>query len=216
MEFMKTSKLQQGFSLLELMVVIVIIIIVASIGMPANYISRAKVTEGLALAASAKTAVTENAAHGTPFNTGWIAPNATANVSTKAVPTQADRNTNVHTGIAINPANGIITITYTNKIAMSHILFRLPILKWGILYNSDSTFTIADRQTVAMMMSDTPTVLLLPIADNKTLPVAGKPTRVSDWECHSATAPTNDALTTILGTMNPKDVPANCRKPIVN
>jgi prepilin-type N-terminal cleavage/methylation domain-containing protein len=213
---MKTSKLQQGFSLLELVVVIVIIIIVASIGMPTDYRSRARVTEGLALAALAKTAVAENAANGAPFNAGWIAPNATANTSTKAVPTQADRKTNVYSGIAINPANGIITITYTNKVAMDHILFRLPILKWGILYNSDSTFTIADRHKVAMMMSDTPTVLLLPIADNKTLPVAGKPTIVIDWECHSATAPTDDALTTILGTMNPKDVPANCRKPIVN
>jgi len=207
---MKTSKLQQGFSLLELVVVIVIIIIVASIGMPTDYRSRARVTEGLALAASAKTAVAENAANGAPFSAGWIAPNATTNVSTKAAPTQADRWTNVYSGVAINPANGIITITYTNKIAMVHILFRLPILKWGILYNSDSTFTITDRHKVAMMMSDMPTVLLLPIADNKTLPVAGKPTKVT-WECHSATAPTDDALTTILGTMNPKDVPANCR-----
>ena len=208
---MKTSKLQQGFSLLGLLVVIAIIGIVASIGMPNNYLPRARVTEGLALAGFAKTAVAENAANGAPFNAGWVAPNATANVSTKVVPTPADRKTNVYSGISISPANGIITITYTNKIAMAYILFQLPILKWGILYDSDGTFTIADRNTVAMMMSDTPTLLLLPITDNKTLPVVGKPTKNITWECHSATAPTSDVLTTIVGTMNPKHVPANCR-----
>lgn len=212
---MKTSKLQQGFSLLELLVFIVILGIFAWCILPRNdyYPARARVTEGLALASSAKVAVAENAANGAPFSAGWIAPNAMTYVSTKAAPTEADRKTNVYSGIAINPANGIITITYTNQIAMANIRYWRPILQWDVLFNTDYTFTIIDRNKIASMMSDTPTLVLLPITENKTLPVVGKPIKGDiTWECHSATAPTNDLLTTVLGTINPKYVPAQCRR----
>jgi Tfp pilus assembly major pilin PilA len=205
-------KLQQGFSLLGLVVVIVVLGILI---LPnyCNYSPNAIVTEGLALTSYAKIAVAENAANGAPFNAGWVAPNATANVSTKAVPTEADRRTNVYSGIAINPANGIITITYTNKVTAAYILFWLPFVDKGIVYhNSDGTFGITDKNK-DVLMSDMPTLLLLPITDNKTLPVADKPTKgVITWECHSATAPTDDALRMLLGTINPEYVPANCRK----
>jgi len=214
---MKISKFQQGFSLLGLLVVIAIIAIIVieassrccfADGGP--LIARARVTEGLALASSAKTAVAENAANGAPFSTGWIAPNATSYISTKAVPTEADMRTNVYSGIAINPANGIITVTYNNKIAY---IRYWSILQWDVLLSTDYTFRITGRNKAASIMMSTSTLVLLPITENKTLPVAGKPIKGDiTWECHSATAPTSDVLTTILGTMNPKYVPFHCRR----
>jgi type IV pilus assembly protein PilA len=59
---MKTGfRVQQGFTLVELMIVVAIIGILAGIAVPAyqDYIVRSKVSEGLGLASMAKTAVSE-------------------------------------------------------------------------------------------------------------------------------------------------------------
>ncbi len=136
------KRVQQGFTLIELMIVVAIIGILAAIAIPAyqDYTKRAHVSEGLSLAAGAKTAVTEYYSTNNAFVSGTAPLNATYGIASATT----------ITGNAVNDvavlASGVIQIRYKNNVTTNAVLFLNPTVSAGGI-QWDCSVTVATGVT---------------------------------------------------------------------
>ncbi len=112
------KKTQQGFTLIELMIVVAIIGILAAVAIPSyqDYTKRAHVAEGFSLAGAAKLAVAEYHASEGAFPT----TNASAGMSSATSITG-----NAVRSVSVGAA-GAITITYNTKVTAGATVVLTP------------------------------------------------------------------------------------------
>lgn len=136
---MNSIRKQEGFTLIELMIVVAIIGILAAVAIPSyqDYTKRAHVAEGMSLASHAKSTVAEYYA----AEAAWPSTNVAAGLaSANSLSGNAVTSVNI-------AGNGVITVTYNAKVssAASDIVFTPTDTGGGITWDCSTGGSVPSK-----------------------------------------------------------------------
>ena len=187
-----TPLLQNGFTLIEVAVVVALLTVLALVAMPSytNYLKKSQVAEGINLATDAKLAVTDYVTENKPLESTWKPPTPNNTVS----------NINIH----LTETTGI------SSAAQGRLVNNLPAHYPGEIVIVFSP-KVAPKRRNELILSPRRADPNKSVNDGHELPLELKysPMLFITWECNSASPPSTNRGS--RGNLEAKYVPADCR-----